>query len=84
MTIMVLLGGIFLLQQLQQVLAMNEEERQLYMQAHEEQLLTNMIKHIGDPSSTLRDQTNYRLFIELLSANHWTADTFTSTYNAIN
>ena len=74
MTIMVLLGGIFLLQQLQQVLAMNEEERQLYMQAHEEQLLTNMIKYIGDPNSTLRDQTNYRLFMELLSANHWKAD----------
>lgn len=74
MTIMVLLGGIFLLQQLQQVLAMNEEERRLYMQAHEEQLLTNMIKHIGDPNSTLRDQTNYRLFMELLSANHWKAD----------
>jgi len=74
MTMKVLLGGIFLLQQLQQVLAMNEEERQLYMQAHEEQLLTNMIKYIGDPNSTLRDQTNYRLFMELLSANHWKAD----------
>ena len=74
MTITVLLGGIFLLQQLQQVLEMNEEERQVYMQAHEEQLLTNMVKHIGNPSSILRDQTNYRLFIELLSANYWTAE----------
>ena len=63
-----------MLQQLQQVLAMNEEERQVYMQAHEEQLLTNMVKHIGDSSSTLRDQTNYRLFVELLSANYWTVE----------
>ena len=73
MTMKVLLGGIFLLQQLQQVLEMNEEERHVYVQVHEEQLLTNMVKHIGDPSSTLRDQMNYRLFMELLSANHWTA-----------
>lgn len=74
MAMKVLLGGIFLLQQLQQVLAMNEEERHLYMQNHGEQLLTNMVKHIGNPSSTLRDQLNYRLFIELLSANHWSAE----------
>ena len=74
MTMKVLLGGIFLLQQLQQVLAMNEQERHVYVQAHEEQLLTNMMKHIGHPSSTVRDQTNYRLFIELLSANYWSVE----------
>ena len=74
MTMKILLGGIFLLQQLQQVLAMNEEERRVYVQANEQQLLTQMVKHIGDPSSTLRDQTNYRLFMELLTANCWTVE----------
>ncbi|MFC7686941.1 DUF2785 domain-containing protein [Ureibacillus sp. GCM10028918] len=51
-----------------ELLNTNLIDRQAYMQEHGEQLIENMILHIGDPEDELRDKLNYRLFIELLSA----------------
>lgn len=48
---------------------MNDEDRILYVKQHETPLLQRMLANIGDPDSMLRDQLNYRVFIELLAAN---------------
>ncbi|MFF5994965.1 DUF2785 domain-containing protein [Lysinibacillus sp. KU-BSD001] len=53
---------------LQMVLAQSLEERQAYINEHPT-VLQDMLAHIGDPNGELRDQLNYRLFMELLSAN---------------
>ncbi|WP_332645553.1 DUF2785 domain-containing protein [Lysinibacillus sp. 54212] len=58
-----------MIQELQQILAMNEGERHTYVGQHEVPLLQRMLQHIGDPNSKLRDQLNYRVFIELLASN---------------
>ena len=63
-----ILGGIFLILQYQQVLALPYEERGLYIQQHPD-FLEGMLNHIGHRNGELRDQYNYRLFVELLSAD---------------
>lgn len=48
---------------------MNEQQRSTYVQQNEAPLLQRMLHHIGDTNSIIRDQLNYRVFIELLAAN---------------
>lgn len=50
------------------VLALPYEERGAYIQQHP-QFLEEMLEHIGHPQGEIRDQYNYRLFVELLSAD---------------
>ncbi len=53
---------------LQQVLQLSIEERQDYIEQHGATLFETMLASIGVPEDELRDKVNYRLFIELLSA----------------
>lgn len=53
---------------LQQVLQLSVEERQDYIEQHGAMLFETMLASIGVPEDELRDKVNYRLFIELLSA----------------
>ena len=57
-----------MISQYQQVLALPYEERGLYIQQHPD-FLEGMLGQIGHRSGELRDQYNYRLFVELLSAD---------------
>ncbi len=50
-----------------EILNMNFNERASYMENNGDELLQNMLLHIGDPNDELRDKLNYRIFIELLS-----------------
>ncbi|SOC06306.1 uncharacterized protein DUF2785 [Ureibacillus xyleni] len=61
------------------LLNMNFEGRQQYLTDHGDELLHNMILHIGVPENELRDQLNYRLFIELLSQNQLSQEQMNST-----
>lgn len=53
---------------------MNEEERLLYVKQNEALLVDRMLDNIGHPDSILRDQYNYRVFIELLASNLFSHD----------
>ncbi|MCM3388374.1 DUF2785 domain-containing protein [Ureibacillus chungkukjangi] len=53
---------------LTKLLNMNELERQAYMNENADQLIAEMIKHIGYPEDEMRDKLNYRLFVELLAS----------------
>ncbi|TSI05257.1 DUF2785 domain-containing protein [Lysinibacillus sp. BW-2-10] len=57
---------------LENILNMNVEERQLYLNQNGDALIQNMLLHIGTPEDELRDKLNYRLFIELLSQQQFT------------
>ncbi|MEL3961356.1 DUF2785 domain-containing protein [Lysinibacillus endophyticus] len=61
------------------LLNMNLEGRQQYVAEHGDELLHNMLLHIGFPENELRDQLNYRLFIELLSQNQLTVEQMNNT-----
>ncbi|MFY3791989.1 DUF2785 domain-containing protein [Ureibacillus sp. MALMAid1270] len=52
---------------LENVLQMNQMEREHYMSSQGQHLLEQMVEWIGIPDDELRDKLNYRLFIELLS-----------------
>ncbi len=52
----------------QQVLALPYEERSNYIQQHPH-FFDEMLQHIGHPNGEVRDLYNYRLFVELLSAD---------------
>jgi hypothetical protein len=63
------LGGIFLFEvNYNHVLDLTPEDRAQYVQANEA-IFKQMLQNIGDESAILRDQQNYRLFIQLLSEN---------------
>lgn len=62
---------------LEKVLQMNQLEREQYINTNGDQLLEQMTKYIGYPEDELRDKLNYRLFIELLSANVFTNEQMT-------
>lgn len=53
---------------------MNFNERQQYMKTNGDELLQNMLVHIGHPDDELRDKLNYRIFIELLSEQLMSTD----------
>ncbi|MGE7666495.1 DUF2785 domain-containing protein [Ureibacillus composti] len=59
------------------VLSMDTVERQQFMNQQGNQLIEEMILHIGSPDNELRDQLNYRLFIELLSYQLLTSEQMT-------
>ena len=52
---------------LENVLQMNQMEREHYMSSQGQHLLEQMVEWIGIPDDEFRDKLNYRLFIELLS-----------------
>lgn len=52
----------------EQVLSLPYEERGQYIQQHPD-FLEEMLRNIGHPSGEIRDVYNYRLFVELLSAD---------------
>ncbi len=52
----------------EQVLALSHEERGEYIQQHPH-FLQEMLQNIGHPNGEARDLYNYRLFVELLSAD---------------
>lgn len=58
----------------QHVLALSEQERSAYVLQNGDLLIADMLTHIGDRDPELRDQLNYRLFIELLSAGHFSPE----------
>lgn len=62
---------------LENILHMNQLEREQYMSTNGAQLLEQMTKIIGYPEDELRDKLNYRLFIELLSTNVLTNEQMT-------
>jgi hypothetical protein len=68
MTITIDLGGIFLMINYQQVLALPHEERGAYIKQHPH-FFDEMLQYIGHPNGEIRDLYNYRLFVELLSAD---------------
>ena len=51
---------------------MTEQEKKQYISENGNQLIENMLQHIGHPDAEIRDHLNYRLFIELLNNNHLT------------
>ena len=55
------------MQQLQQVLQLSTNERAGYIAQNGDTLFATMLQHIGATDATIRDATNYRLFIELLN-----------------
>lgn len=57
-----------------ELLNMNQIERQAYMHENGEQLIEMMIAHIGSPEDEIRDKLNYRLFIELLAAQLFSSE----------
>lgn len=57
-----------------EILNMNFNERQQYMVTNGDELLQNMLLHIGHPDDELRDKLNYRLFVELLSEQLMTTE----------
>lgn len=63
------LGGIFLLQQhYTQLLNTTQEQRAEFVKMNNV-IFEEMLTHLGNESAVLRDQQNYRLFIQLLSEN---------------
>lgn len=58
----------------EQVLSLPYEERGQYIQQHPD-FLEEMLCNIGHPSGEIRDAYNYRLFVELLSADQIPHDT---------
>ncbi len=61
-------GGIFLSTLFNEVLSLAAEKRRPFVQERPE-LFVQMFERIGHPEGKVRDQQNYRLFIELLSAD---------------
>ncbi|MEK4229458.1 DUF2785 domain-containing protein [Solibacillus sp. FSL H8-0538] len=59
-------------EKLMQLLAMDFAARQQYINESGEELLQEMLLNIGVTDDELRDKLNYRVFIELLSAQLWT------------
>ncbi len=64
-------------EKLELLIQMEQIEREQYMNSHGTQLLDEMTMYIGYPEDELRDKLNYRLFIELLSANMLTKEQMT-------
>ena len=56
---------------------MDAVERQQFMNQQGNHLIEEMVLHIGSPDNELRDQLNYRLFIELLSYQLLTSEQMT-------
>lgn len=56
---------------------MDEQQRKTYIEQHGDKLLHDMLQIIGTSDDELRDKLNYRVFIELLSAGHWTREQMT-------
>lgn len=57
--------------QLQHVLTLTEQQRATYVATEGAQLINGMLAQIGATDPELRDELNYRVFIELLSAGHF-------------
>ena len=51
---------------------MTQNQKRQYLSENGNQLIEEMLKHIGNPDAEIRDQLNYRVFIELLNDNLFT------------
>ena len=58
---------------LQQLVQMNVTQRQHYLAEHGDALVPQMLAEIGTLDNELRDQLNYRVFIECADAGLWTS-----------
>ena len=52
--------------QLHQLLQLSPDQLQQYIKEHEEQVVAEMLKNIGNPSAEMREAVNYQLFAQLL------------------
>ena len=63
------IGGIFLfVEEYVQIFELSVEDRKQYIEANPN-VVESLLQHVGHESAELRDQLNYRLFIQLLTEN---------------
>lgn len=57
-----------------ELVAKSSEERKTYLEKEGDELIEQMLEHIGNPDAEIRDQLNYRFFIECLSEQLFSFD----------